>query len=184
MKPGNELPSEIDFQVDTEKRAKLEAQHLKVQEEIAKLPKEQQEVVKEQQRLVQIALDEQNDFHFNESMFKLDEFFITHGLPGGSENRINFIDDFQKTTKGNTFTAITNMGTHKAFYKTNLEELMAADDYIYTLEASVISTNKESEKYKDLRKLHCKLQSKIEDYTFPHFFDRLKLAFKILFNKL
>lgn len=128
-----------DFAIDKEQQAKLERQHLKVQNEIAKLPADQQAYVREQQRLVDAEIAKQNDVFFNDSMFEVDDFLATHGISGS--DRTDFIKQFKATTKGKTFNFLTNRG-YKAFYRTLNDQLMSADDYIYTLEYSVLHTNK------------------------------------------
>ena len=64
----------------------LKQPHLKVQDEIAKLPEFQQKVIKDQQRLVNIAIDEMNDIHFSDTRFELDRFLSTNDIFGSDRD--------------------------------------------------------------------------------------------------
>ena len=118
---------------------KLKRQHLKIQDSIKRLPVEQQEVVRAQQRIVDGAIAEANDLHFNGSVFAVDGFLATHGISGSDRER--FIQAFTYTNPGKTFIWTTRSG-YKAFYRTLDNHLMAAEDYTYTLEYSLINASK------------------------------------------
>ncbi len=129
----------MNYQVDQEEKARLERQHCRVQDEIKKLPQEQQDWVKRQSMLVDAAMEECNEMYFGDGMFAIDRFLATHGVSGS--DRDAFVDCFKRTQKCKTFIFNTNTG-RKAFYRTPSDQLMGADDYIYTLEYSVLNTNR------------------------------------------
>ena len=145
--------------------AELKQQHLVVQEEIAKLPVNQQKTIRDQQRLVDELIVEQNEIHFSDTRFALDKFLSTHGIGGGF--RSHFVDKLKNTPRGKTFTFPDTHGNFNSFYRTLDDNLMAANDYIYTLEASVMSTNR-------------KLKESNNNFTHLKLYDRIKLAINII----
>lgn len=129
----------MSYAIDKKQQEKLERQHCKVQEEIKKLPQDQQDFVKNAQRMVDLEIEAQNDAHFSGTRFELDDFLSTHGISGS--DRGDFVKQLKATHKGKTFTFLTKTG-YQAFYRSLTDQLMSADDYIYTLEYSVLNTNK------------------------------------------
>ena len=114
---------------------KIRNAHLKVQEEISKLPPDQQKVIKEEQRLVNFAMKEINETQFD---FVVDRFLSIHRILGS--DRKDFYNCYRATKEGKTFIFRTYEGS-VSFYKTVDEKVMSADDYIYLLEHSVLVTN-------------------------------------------
>lgn len=110
----------------------------KLHEQIDKLPDSERKMVRDEQRVINAAFNEVNDDFFGDKVFAIDQFLITHGIYGGDRERLSTIISITKP--GKTFCFDTKSGS-KSFYKTLDDKVMAADDYIYTLEKSLMFKN-------------------------------------------
>lgn len=136
----------------------LDRQHIKVQEQIKKLPQQAQDIIAKEKLILDSAFEQANDQYFD---FSVDDFLKAHNLAGN--NREEFLFEAKRAAgSGKTFTFDTTKGVRE-FYVAPDGKIMFATNYIYILEKSLIS------KSKNLIK---------EIFTNLSFFDILKLTFK------
>lgn len=152
------------YTVDKKQQDRLQAQHDRVQKDIAALPEEKRKVVLATQKLVDYEMEQANELYFSDEMFATDKFLIDNNLPAVAREELQ--DAVKRTPKGNLFVL-----RNKTFVRTYNNMIFPAQQYLKSLELTIA----DQVQFKEV-----KVKRVISELDGLSFVQLIKLAFKRL----